>query len=92
MASGEISIDTHEEGKSINTAVSPALIYTSSVWGRHKEAVYSWIFHTCATISAFTQVHACMYAAGIVDKYMCSTTCAYVYFDLIGQFNWVWKT
>ena len=25
------------------------------------------------------------------NKYMWSTTCAYVYFDLIGQFHWVWK-
>ena len=38
LAGGDISIDAHE-GKSIHTAVSPALIYTSSVGGRHNTLI-----------------------------------------------------
>ena len=41
LASREISSDTQDEGKSINTAVSSALIYTNSVEAGTIEAVYT---------------------------------------------------
>ena len=45
LSSQEISVDTQHEGKSINTAVSPALICTSSVGIRHnRSSVYISIY------------------------------------------------
>ena len=38
--SSEISIEKKDKGKNINTVVSPAPVYTGSVWGRHS-AVYA---------------------------------------------------
>ena len=77
LVSEEISIDARDERKSINTAVSPVYTYIPVVCVTGTtEAVDTYIFHTCATIS---------------DKYRRSTTCAYVYFSLICQLNWVCK-
>ena len=59
-------MDIQDEGKSMNTAVTPAPINTSSMWGRHHKAVYIQAFHTCHNLNNHTD--ACMCAARIVDN------------------------
>ena len=79
MCSGqwEISTDTQDEEKSINIAVSSTPIHTSSMWVRHnRNSVYIDLPHMCHNLSTHTS--ASMNAAGIVDKYMCFTTCVFV--------------
>ena len=67
LASGEISIDALDEGKSIKSSVSPALRYTSSVWDRHnRNSAYIDLPHMCHNLNLHTR--ACMYATGIVDQ------------------------
>ena len=89
LARGEISIHTQGEGKRINTPLSLALTYWHCVRAGTMEALYAWILQTGANLNIHTSACAC--AARIVNRYMCYTTCAYVYFNLIGQFNWKWK-
>ena len=61
VVSGEMSMDTRVEGKSINTAVSPAPIYTGSMWSRHNgSSVCIGLPHTythmCYNLSTHTYI------------------------------------
>ena len=79
VVSGEISMDTGDEGKSINTAVSPVPICTGSVWGRHKESSvcrnlrHTHISHNLSTHKSgqLSQFHVCKQIHVLYN--MCST-------------------
>ena len=59
VVSGDISMDTRDEEKSINTAVSPAPIYTGSIGAGTMKGVYAQIFHThmCHNLSTHTSIN-----------------------------------
>ena len=61
VVSGEISMDTRDEGKSINTAASPAPLYTDSVeqvqW---KQCICTNLSHTHMCHNLSTHIRVCV--------------------------------